>query len=87
MKDEADNSEFLAPVCFHIDTNIEFKDVPSNGHEFLLKVIQERQSCPTVTKCKTDLTNFSSRQSVFALEVSILYIYLVLIIITINLIS
>lgn len=68
MDDDTADSSICAPVCFQIDPEIEYREVPTNGHEFLLRVMEERKRFPTITKCNIRLSELSSKQSVFAKE-------------------
>lgn len=67
--DDDDDLDFLSSPCFKIDPNVQIKDVPSTGDEYLLKVIKERQKCLVITKCNKDLSKFAKNQSRFVKEV------------------
>ncbi|XP_047026200.1 gem-associated protein 2-like isoform X2 [Helicoverpa zea] len=54
QKDNDDDHEYLGTQCFQISPNVEEKEIPTNGEEYLLKVIKERAKCATITKCNLD---------------------------------
>lgn len=55
--------------CFEISPDVEMKDIPITGEEYLLKVIKERQQCAAVTVCAKDVSKFAKNQSRFYKEV------------------
>ncbi|KAG6450534.1 gem-associated protein 2-like [Manduca sexta] len=63
--EESDN---LSSPCFQISSDVQLKEVPTNGEEYLLKVIQERKNISTVTKCDKDFSKFAKNQSCFVKE-------------------
>lgn len=67
-KDDDDRDEISA-LCFQISPDVQLKDVPTNGEEYLLKVMQERQNYSIVTKCTKDYSKFAKNQSCFIKEV------------------
>ncbi|XP_013197178.2 gem-associated protein 2 [Amyelois transitella] len=66
--DEEAESDVLMSPCFQISPDVELKDVPTSGEEYLLKVMQERQKCTTITKCNKDYSKFAKNQSCFVKE-------------------
>ncbi|KAL0901358.1 hypothetical protein ABMA27_006637 [Loxostege sticticalis] len=63
-----DDLDTLSTVCFQINPGVQLREVPTNGEEYLLKVIKERQSYSTVTKCNKDYSKFAKNQSCFVKE-------------------
>lgn len=70
VRDRDEDDESLSSPCFQIDPNVELKDIPTTGDEYLLKVMKERQSCLVVTKCNEDFSKFAKNQSCFVKEVN-----------------
>lgn len=68
--DEDDSDPLMSP-CFQISRDVELKDVPTTGEEFLLKVMKERENYAIVTKCNKDFSKFARNQSCFINEVNI----------------
>lgn len=66
-----DDLDTLSTVCFQINPGVQLREVPTNGEEYLLKVIKERQNYSTVTKCNKDYSKFAKNQSCFVKEVSL----------------
>lgn len=52
-KDNSDYEEedFFTSKCFQVSPDVQFKEVPTNGEEYLLKVIKERENYATVLQC------------------------------------
>ncbi|CAG9581593.1 unnamed protein product [Danaus chrysippus] len=67
-QDDGDISDSLMSPCLQISQDIELKDIPSNGEEYLLKVMKERQNYSTVTTCNRDFSKFARNQSCFVKE-------------------
>ncbi|XP_026758646.1 gem-associated protein 2-like isoform X2 [Galleria mellonella] len=63
-----DDAETLVSPCFHVGPEVQLKEVPTTGEEYLLKVIKERQNYSTITKCNKDYSKFSKNQSCFIEE-------------------
>lgn len=58
-----DNSDLLGSQCFQINPNVVEREIPTNGEEYLLKVMKERAKCATVTRCKLGvLTKLNKRR-------------------------
>lgn len=74
-QDDGDISDSLMSPCLQISQDIELKDIPSNGEEYLLKVMKERQNYSTVTTCNRDFSKFARNQSCFVKEVNIYSIH------------
>lgn len=70
--DEDDPDPLMSP-CFQISPDVELKDVPTTGEEFLLKVMKERENYAIVTKCSKDFSKFARNQSCFINEVKIFF--------------
>lgn len=49
-----ENDEYLGVQCFQVDPNLEEKEIPTSGEEYLLKVMKERARYATISKCKLD---------------------------------
>lgn len=47
---------------------MKIKEVPTNGEEYLLKVINERKKISTVTTCNQDYSKFAEKQTCFICE-------------------
>ncbi|XP_028158764.1 gem-associated protein 2-like [Ostrinia furnacalis] len=69
QKDDED-SDSLSSLCFQISPDVQLKEVPTNGEEYLLKVMKERKKYKTVTTCEKDYTKFAKNQSCFVHELS-----------------
>lgn len=67
---ENENADALMSPCLYINPDVEFKDIPTTGEEYLLKVIKERENYSQVTKCQQDISKFAKNQSCFISEVS-----------------
>ncbi|XP_062524730.1 gem-associated protein 2 isoform X2 [Bombyx mori] len=67
MKDDEDNLDIVSP-CFKISPDVQLKEVPTNGEEYLLKVIKERKNIAAVTKCNKDYSKFAENQSQYVHE-------------------
>ncbi|KAM3967679.1 gemin 2 isoform 1-T1 [Aphomia sociella] len=67
-KHNEDDLESLTSPCFQIGSEVQLKEVPTTGEEYLLKVIKERQNYCTVTKCNKDYSIFAKNQSCFVEE-------------------
>lgn len=65
--DESDSDSLLTP-CFQINPDVVLKEVPTTGEEYLLRVIKERQSFASVSRCDKDYSKFAKNQSCFAEE-------------------
>ncbi|CAK1602240.1 unnamed protein product [Parnassius mnemosyne] len=65
---DTDNPDDLLSPCFQINSNVELKDIPTTGEEYLLKVIKERENYSQVTKCDKDYSKFAKNQSCFVNE-------------------
>ncbi|XP_011567024.3 gem-associated protein 2 [Plutella xylostella] len=63
-----EDADSLVIPCLQIDPNVELKEVPTTGEEYLLKVMKERQKCVVVTKCNKDISKFAKNQSRFVVE-------------------
>ncbi|XP_068626611.1 gem-associated protein 2 [Battus philenor] len=63
-----DDTDILMSPCFQITSNVELKDIPTTGEEYLLKVIKERENYSQVTKCDQDISKFAKNQSRFVKE-------------------
>lgn len=46
-----DEEEFFTSRCFEISSDVQLKEIPSNGEEYLLKVIEERSKYAPVLQC------------------------------------
>lgn len=46
-----DEEDFFTSRCFQVSPDVQLKDVPSNGEEYLLKVINERSKYAQVLQC------------------------------------
>lgn len=68
-KELNDDEDSLISPCFQISNDVELKDVPTTGEEYLLKVMNERKNYATVTRCDVDCSKFSRNQSRFVVEV------------------
>ncbi|XP_023946806.2 gem-associated protein 2 [Bicyclus anynana] len=63
-----DDSDSLSFTCFQIGPEVELKEVPTNGEEYLLKVKKEREKYSAVSKCNKDYSKFARNQSQFVEE-------------------
>ncbi|XP_038208045.1 gem-associated protein 2-like [Zerene cesonia] len=61
--------ESLISPCFQISKNVELKEIPTTGEEYLLKVMNERRNHATITRCNVDCSKFSRNQSRFVTQV------------------
>lgn len=61
--------ESLTARCFQINSDVEYREVPTTGEEYLLSVIREREDCAVVTRCKQDYSKFAKNQDCFVEEV------------------
>ncbi|CAK1540162.1 unnamed protein product [Leptosia nina] len=66
-KNDAEEDTLMFP-CFQIPSNIELKNIPSTGEEYLLTVINERNTCTKVTTCDIDRSKFAHKQTLFVKE-------------------
>lgn len=57
-----DEYEYLGTQCFQINPNVEEKEIPTNGEEYLLKVVKERAKYATVTKCDLDISEINKKR-------------------------
>lgn len=62
--------------CFQINTDVQLKDIPTTGEEYLLQVIQERQNCSDITESNEDYSKFAKNQSCFVEEVMVFQLLL-----------
>lgn len=46
------NDDYLGIKCFQVDPNVEMKEIPTNGEEYLLKVMSERANYASIATCK-----------------------------------
>ncbi|XP_048005725.1 gem-associated protein 2 [Leguminivora glycinivorella] len=58
----------LITKCFEISSDVEMKEIPITGAEYLLKVMTERANVAAVTVCDKDITQFAKNQSLFVKE-------------------
>ncbi|XP_039760032.1 gem-associated protein 2-like isoform X2 [Pararge aegeria] len=70
IKRDDEDSETLKSTCFQISPDVELKDVPTNGEEYLLKVKKERERYSSILKCNKDYSIFAPNQSQFVEELS-----------------
>ncbi|XP_073957422.1 gemin 2 isoform X2 [Choristoneura fumiferana] len=63
-----ENDDEEPSKCFQISPDVEMKEIPITGEEYLLKVIKERQQCAVVTVCDKDVSQFAKNQSRFYKE-------------------
>ncbi|XP_063545892.1 gem-associated protein 2 isoform X1 [Cydia strobilella] len=68
-KKKIDRDALLITQCFEISSDVEMKEIPLTGEEYLLKVITERANVAAVTVCHKDITQFAKNQSLFFKEV------------------
>ncbi|CAG4954539.1 unnamed protein product [Colias eurytheme] len=64
-----EQEDSLKSPCFQISKNVELKEIPTTGEEYLLKVMNERRNHATVTRCNIDCSKFSRNQSCFVEQV------------------
>ncbi|XP_063545893.1 gem-associated protein 2 isoform X2 [Cydia strobilella] len=67
-KKKIDRDALLITQCFEISSDVEMKEIPLTGEEYLLKVITERANVAAVTVCHKDITQFAKNQSLFFKE-------------------
>ncbi|XP_047985556.1 gem-associated protein 2-like [Leguminivora glycinivorella] len=67
LENKTDDDELL-PKCFAISSDVEMKEIPLTGEEYLLKVVTERAKIAAVTICDKDVTQFAKNQSRFYKE-------------------
>ncbi|XP_045772737.1 gem-associated protein 2-like [Maniola jurtina] len=67
-KGDDEDSDSLMAQCFPISSDVELKEFPTNGEEYLLKVIKEREKYAVVSKCNKDYSKFARNQSQFVKE-------------------
>ncbi|XP_061709093.1 gem-associated protein 2-like isoform X1 [Cydia pomonella] len=65
---ENQTDDDLLPKCFEIGSDVEMKEIPNTGEEYLLKVVKERANVAAVTVCDKDITKFTKNQSRFYKE-------------------
>ncbi|CAB3240934.1 unnamed protein product [Arctia plantaginis] len=46
-----EEEDFFTSKCFQVRPHVQFKEVPTNGEEYLLKVIREREKYASVLQC------------------------------------
>ncbi|CAG9796478.1 unnamed protein product [Diatraea saccharalis] len=66
---DSEEDDVLASPCFKIGPEVQLKDVPTTGEEYLLRVMKERQNYSAVTKCTKDYSKYLKNQSCFVVEV------------------
>ncbi|CAD0194851.1 unnamed protein product [Chrysodeixis includens] len=59
-----DNDEYLGIKCFQVNPDVEMKDVPTNGEEYLLKVMAERANYASVAICKLKNSEIHKKPSI-----------------------
>lgn len=74
-KSKNDNDEYSGAQCFQINPDVVEREVPTNGEEYLLKVIKERAKCATVTRCNVDVSKFNRKCDIDMTEVSKSFVY------------
>ncbi|XP_063548469.1 gem-associated protein 2-like [Cydia strobilella] len=67
IENQTDDDDLL-PKWFEIRSDVELKEIPSTGEEYLLKVVKERANIAAVTVCDNDITKFTKNQSRFYKE-------------------
>lgn len=65
-----EDEDFLFSRCFAVSSDVQMREIPTNGEEYLLNVINERQNISAVTICKQDYRKLSLKQTCFVKEVS-----------------
>ncbi|XP_061709298.1 gem-associated protein 2 isoform X2 [Cydia pomonella] len=66
-KKKIDHDELITK-CFEIGSDVEMKEIPLTGEEYLLKVMTERANVAAVTVCDKDITQYAKNQSLFFKE-------------------
>ncbi|XP_072941305.1 gem-associated protein 2 [Epargyreus clarus] len=66
--DDEETEESMSP-CFFINPDVELKEVPTNGEEYLRRVIQERKSYSPVSTCTINYSKFAQNQSQFVQQI------------------
>ncbi|KPJ08682.1 Survival of motor neuron protein-interacting protein 1 [Papilio machaon] len=69
-----EKTDALMSPCLYINPDVEFKDIPTTGEEYLLKVMKERENYSQVTKCQQDISKFAKNQSCFVAELPRAYV-------------
>ncbi|XP_041975484.1 gem-associated protein 2-like [Aricia agestis] len=67
-KEHHEETDSLSSPCFQINSDVELKETPTTGEEYLLKVINERRQYSFVTRCNKDYTKYARNQSCFVNE-------------------
>lgn len=61
-RNDDNDQEYTGSQCFQIGPNVKEREIPTNGEEYLLKVMKERAKCATVTRCNLDvLSKFNEK--------------------------
>lgn len=67
--DDDSEPESLMSRCFQISPNVQYREVPTTGEEYLLCVRRERERYAAVSSCEQDYSKFDTDKDCFIEEV------------------